>query len=486
MRLRDLLKDIVVETEGESCDLDIQAITSDSRDVRKNSLFIALKGPQSHGENFIDDAIRKGAIAVVVSRQSHLQVDPQKFYLLKVEDPRQLMIVVAKRFFDDPSKKIKCIGITGTNGKTTITYLLETILTAAAKKCAVIGTVNVHIGSQIIPSKNTTPGLIDNLRFLSEMVEKHIPYCVMEVSSHGLDQGRAEAIDFDSAIFTNLTQDHLDYHQTMENYFEAKAKLFQGLSPEATAVINADDPYGKRLMNLTKAKVMTYGFDPSCDVKVRDLDLNAANSTMTVVTPQGPIAIKTELIGRYNAYNILAACAQSAAYGIDSKIIAKGIKALKGVPGRLERIHCGQDYHIFVDYAHTEDALKNVLLNLKNVSRGKIILVFGCGGERDQTKRAKMGRVACQLADFSILTNDNPRGEDPQFIMNQIKEGFPKPNYTVIFDREEAIAKALSQAKADDIVLVAGKGHEDYQIFKDKKIHFDDREVITHYLKCSS
>ena len=305
----------------------------------------------------------------------------------------------------------------------------------------------------------------------------------MEPSPHALEQGRVDAVDFNSAIFTNLTGDHLDYHLDMENYFLAKSLLFSRLSEKASAIINHDDSYGQRLLSLTKGKIITYGLKGSVDVTACDIHLNFSGSSFTLQSPMGQVAVKTPLIGKHNIYNILAATAAALAQDVPLNEIQKGIECLTFVPGRLEKIHDSRDFHVFVDYAHTEDALRNVLMALRDVGRHRIILVFGCGGDRDKTKRPKMGRVASQLADFSIITSDNPRGEDAQAIVDEIISGVSGSQYTVILDREKAIHKALSLAEKNDIVLIAGKGHEYYQIFQDKTIDFDDREVVRKHLK---
>ena len=386
------------------------------------------------------------------------------------------------RFYGNPSQAVKTIGITGTNGKTTVSYVIEAILKQAAKKSGVLGTINYRVGNKILPSVNTTPGLIDNQQFLFDLAKQNIPYCIMEVSSHALDQGRVDMIDFQTAVFTNLTSDHLDYHKNTKNYFQAKAKLFTKLAPRASAVVNVDDEYGRRLVTMTKGKVLTYGWKQKADIAVKNIRPSLSGSTFLLQTPRGAQEIKTPLIGFHNIYNLLAAAGAAYADGISLEDIKTAIEKFSNVPGRLEKIETKRGYHVFVDYAHTEDGLKNVLSSFKEISPARIILVFGCGGDRDKTKRPKMGRIAGELADFTIVTSDNPRSEDPQAIVDQVVKGFSKSVYKVILDREEAIREALRSANKGDIVLIAGKGHEDYQIFKDKKIHFDDREVVRNIL----
>ncbi len=464
----------------------ITAISSDSRTVTPGSLFFALAGSTYNGASFIEDAVARGAKVVVRKGRAKdpilLKKGKNAAYIIEVSDPHKSLREVARRFYANPSKTVKAIGITGTNGKTTVSYLIESILRQAKRPCGVVGTINYRAGSKTQPSLNTTPGLLENQHFLSLLRKKKIKYCVMEVSSHALDQGRVDLIDFQCAVFTNLTSDHLDYHGTTENYFQAKAKLFRSLSPQAYAAINTDDPCGKRLSSMTKAKVITYGVDKPADVKAEDIVSGVNGSRFILKMPRGTTEISTALIGKHNLYNILGACSAAWANKIRLQDIKKGIESFRVVPGRLERIDCGQNFSVFVDYAHTEDGLKNVLSSLRAVAKAAIILVFGCGGDRDKTKRPKMGRVGSALADHVILTNDNPRSEEPEVIVDEIIKGFSRNNFEVMLDREQAIGRALRLAQEGDIVLIAGKGHEDYQIFKDRKIHFDDRETVRKIL----
>ncbi|HQP10851.1 MAG TPA: UDP-N-acetylmuramoyl-L-alanyl-D-glutamate--2,6-diaminopimelate ligase, partial [Candidatus Omnitrophota bacterium] len=366
----------------------------------------------------------------------------------------------------------------------TITYLLEAILGQAKKECGVIGTVNYRLADTVVPAGQTTPGFLDNQHFLTSLAWQHVPYCVMEVSSHALTQDRVHGIDFKGAIFTNLTSDHLDYHETRENYFQAKSLLFRNLGPGSTAVINIDDPYGQRLLSMTQAKVVTYGIERTADVMAKKIRMDMSGSRFALIALEGKVEIKTRLVGMYNIYNILAAISMCLAEGVSLKDIRKGIDRLGAVPGRLERVDCGQKFSVFIDYAHTQDALKNVLETVRKISKAKIILVFGCGGNRDKTKRPLMGEVAGRLADFAFVTSDNPRNEDPQSIIDQILPGFQRDNYKVIVNREEAIGQALKMAKSGDAVLIAGKGHEMYQIFANGPVYFNEREIVKKFLTC--
>ena len=393
---------------------------------------------------------------------------------------------MSAEFYLRPAEKIKVVGITGTNGKTTISYLLEAILKEAGSSPAVIRTINYRFKDRVAPSKNTTPGPPELQSMLSDMCKQDVDYLIMEVSSHALEQGRAREIDFHSAIFTNLTQDHLDYHKSMANYFRSKARLFKDLKKEAFAVINVDDKYAKALMGLTKAKVVTYGLKDDVYVRAGDISFNTTKTDFLLCTKKIEERFSSRLIGRHNVYNLLAAIAWALEEEIELSVIKSAIQEFPSVPGRLERVGGGGGFSVFVDYAHTEDALKNVINTLRPISDKRIIVVFGCGGERDRNKRPKMGRVVSELADYAIITNDNPRSEDPQRIIRDIVRGIKKQNYCVETNRRLAIRKSLSWAKEGDIVLVAGKGHEGYQILKDRVLVFDDRQVVRECLGLKS
>lgn len=463
---------------------DVAGVSCDSRRISDNFVFVAIKGAHDDGHIFIDQASKKGAKAVVlkVSEFKNIRLS-EKISIIAVSDTKSALSKLSAEFYGNPSDKLKVIGITGTNGKTTITYLIEALLKESRRSPGVIGTVNYRFNDYINSSGNTTPGPDQLQLMLKEMLDAGVDYVAMEVSSHALDQGRTDAIRFHSAIFTNLTQDHLDYHKNLEDYFQAKTKLFRALSKQSSAIINIDDPWGKRLLELTKAHVITYGIENKAEVFAKEIKFDFPYTEFILKTSELETKLKTLLIGRHNVYNILAAIALGISEGIKIPDIKSAIERLDFVPGRLQRIETGQDFFCFVDYAHTEDALKNVINTLREITRKKIIVVFGCGGERDKTKRPKMGRIVTELADFAIITNDNPRSEEAQEIANNIKQGIKKDNYCIILDRKDAIKKSLSLAAGGDIVLVAGKGHEDYQILKNERIHFDDREVIRECLK---
>jgi len=385
---------------------------------------------------------------------------------------------VVKRFYGNPSATVRTIGITGTNGKTTVTYLIESILNEDKKKCGVVGTVSYRRDNSIILATQTTPDFVDNQQFLSHLAKENIPYCVIEVSSHALTQERVMGINFCTAVFTNLTSDHLDYHKTKNDYFSAKAKLFTPLQSSSSAVINADDLYGRQLFSMTKAKILSYGISRQADVMAKDIQLNISGSSLVITYRNDEIAVNSKLIGIYNVYNILASVSACLCEGLSLNVIKRGVESLANIPGRLESVVLGQDFSIFIDYAHTQDALENVLGAIRQTSKAKIILVFGCGGDRDKSKRRLMGQIAGQLADISIVTSDNPRSEDAQLIIDQIIEGFGNDHYETIVNRKEAIERALKMAQTGDIVLIVGKGHETYQVFADCRIDFNERDII--------
>jgi len=430
----------------------------------------------------------RGAIAIIKNKSSrnhskdHQRKLSRNVYLIEVPDTKRILGKIVQRFYKNSSKNLKTIGVTGTNGKTTITYFIEMILQENNITCGLIGTINSRIGDEIFECPYTTPSLIENHQFMNNLVQQNVPYCVMEVSSHALSQGRVDLIDFKTVVFTNLTDDHLDYHGNMENYFLTKSKLFKELDPHSVSIINHDDEYGRRLLGITKSKIMTYGIKQKSDVMAENIKMDMTHTEFYVKTNKEKFRVKTHLIGLHNIYNILAAISVGLTEGIDIAIIQKGIETLRSIPGRLQRIECHQEYRIFIDYAHTEDGLKNVLQSLKDVTEEKLIVVFGCGGDRDKTKREKMGEVASLLADYVIVTSDNPRNEDPQSIIDSICKGCKRDVFAAIIEREEAVKHALKVAQKGDVVLIAGKGHEDYQIFKNQKIHFSDQEIVEKFL----
>ncbi|TBR16875.1 UDP-N-acetylmuramoyl-L-alanyl-D-glutamate--2,6-diaminopimelate ligase [bacterium] len=465
----------------------IKGISCNSKKIKDNFVFVAIKGTKVDGNKFIGEAVKNGAKAVVFEGALKLKrsLSPGIVFI-PVVDARFAFAKLCAEFYHNPSSKLKVVGVTGTNGKTTITYLIEAILKKSGSNPAVIGTINYRFKNQVFPSKNTTPGPEDLQPLLRKMLDAKCKYAVMEVSSHALDQDRACGIDFSSAIFTNLTQDHLDYHHSMEEYFKAKTKLFAGLKGGSFAVINIDDSYGKRLKKMTHVKTVTYGLDGHADFYAKNIRMGISGTKFIFSGPKKEAEFNIRLTGKHNLYNVLAVLAWAKHEGLDFDKVKKAVEEFTIIPGRLEKLNSHRGYSVFVDYAHTPDALFNVLTALREVSRGRILTVFGCGGDRDKNKRPKMGNIACRFSDYVIITNDNPRSENPLTIIRSIKAGIKKSNYSVQPDRFKAIKKALELAKKDDVVLVAGKGHENYQIIKNKILHFDDREAVKKCLTLMS
>lgn len=463
--------------------IEITGVSSNSKNMAVGGLFIAVRGAVCDGAAFISEAVSRGAAAVVVEEGAAVANSAVPLTVVSVPDSRLAQSAIAAAYYAHPAGKLNTIGVTGTNGKTTVTYLIEAILKKINAVPGVIGTVNYRYRSRVCDSTNTTPGAVQLQALLADMVGQGVTHLVMEVSSHALDQGRTAGLDFRSAVFTNLTQDHLDYHKTLEDYFLSKARLFSGLAKNTSAIINNDDPYGRRLPGLSAARVWTYAIDHPADVTAQDIRLGAQQTGFSARFPSRTLALTSPLIGRHNVYNILAAFTWAYSQGIDLGLAAEALRDCSAVPGRLERIASDRPFSVYVDYAHTEDALKNVLSALRQIEHRKILVVFGCGGDRDKSKRPKMGKVAAELSDFAIITNDNPRSEEPLSIIEEIKSGITTANYRVIPERMEAIRSCLAMAGSGDIVLVAGKGHEDYQIIKDTKVHFDDREAVRQCLQ---
>lgn len=484
MKLTQLTKVLdQFDTGRITSDFEVAGISANSKNVGNNFVFVAVKGNSCDGNVFIKEAVNNGAKAIVTSDAPEQASNINGVLFIRAADTRKALADLAGEFYGHPSSKIKVAGITGTNGKTTVSYLIEALFKEADCAAGVIGTINYRFKNNQFPSKNTTPGPVELQAILAQMLRNKVGYVAMEVSSHGLDQERTAGIKFDSAIFTNLTQDHLDYHKTLEKYFLAKAKLFSGLEEGACAIINGDDLYGRKIQALSKARVISYGLGLKNDLTARDIKFDLSGSEFILKGLSQEISLKTKLIGRHNLYNILAAAAFGLKEGLDISLIKSAVEKFELVPGRLERIDSRRGFAVFIDYAHTDDALNNVITALRQISKARIILVFGCGGDRDKIKRPKMGKTACELADYAIITNDNPRCEDPESIINDIKAGIETNNYCVIPDRFLAIKRSLSLAAAGDIVLIAGKGHENYQVLKDKIIDFSDRQAVKECLE---
>jgi UDP-N-acetylmuramoyl-L-alanyl-D-glutamate--2,6-diaminopimelate ligase len=483
MKLKDVLAGVpLLGFKGNEAE-DIQGIAYSSKNVQPGFMFTALKGMKADGLEFIEEALHNGAVAVLSDRAK-----PENFTQtwIQVSDIREALALCSANFYSHPSQKMKVIGITGTKGKTTITYILEEILKKSRLIPGVIGTISYRGPQMTIQAERTTPEAPDIQRILCKMFEHGVTHCIMEVSSHALDLKRILGIGFDVVVFVNLSGDHLDYHQTMEKYFEAKKRLFFLNQKKRMAVVNEDDPWGKKLLSQLSTGAMTYGIEPGAMVRGENFKLNEKGIEASVKYPEGQLSISSSLLGKPNLYNILASVAVALTLNIPLSAIKEGIASLKGVPGRFEKIENSLGFHIFVDYAHTDDALKNLLETVRGLKPKRIILVFGAGGDRDKTKRPRMGEAAGTLSDWTIITSDNPRSEEPMAIISDIEKGIKKTgtqNYEIIPDRKEAIAHALSIGEKGDYILVAGKGHEDYQILGDKTIHFDDAEVIREILQ---
>lgn len=463
----------------------IKGIAYDSRVVSPGYLFVAIRGEQMDGHDYVADAILRGAVAVVT--EDDVMV-PRTVTSIKVADSRIALAKLACAFHRDPASYLNTVGVTGTNGKTTVTHLLRQLLRGHEPDPGLIGTVEYRIGRRVIPATRTTPESTELQAMLEEMIDEQCRTAIMEVSSHALALHRVHGIDFDVAVFTNLTPDHLDFHLDLESYFAAKSTLFTNLGKgekAGVAIVNIDDKWGRKLaaMSEVTAQVITYGLSEDADVRAEAIEQSSIGSVFRIVSPWGEADVQLPMLGRYNVSNGLAAIAAGGVLGLSLDWMVGRLVDAPPVPGRLERIATGRGL-VFVDYAHTEDALENVLLTLRNAAVGrKIKLVFGCGGNRDVKKRAAMGKVASRLADYSILTNDNPRKEDPAHITKMIAAGFDrKDQFEIIHDREEAIAAALATLGKDELLLIAGKGHESYQEFASTIVPFDDREVTRRLL----
>lgn len=488
------LSELVKECSGTAGALPISGVAVDSRHVAKGNLFVALKGVHQDGHLHAAEAVRAGAVAIVAEQPLAVDIP-----VLLVPSTSDALSGIAARYFDFPSRKLAVVGITGTNGKTTITYLLENIWREEKTLGGVMGTIDYRWLGHVEKAPNTTPHALEVQRLLSAMGSAGVKRVAMEVSSHALSLGRVEDVDFSVGVFTNLTQDHLDFHKDMEGYFLAKAHLFDLLqgssSPIRRAIINRDDPWAPRLMEKINFSTWTYGIESTADFRAEKLSLSADGSRFRAVTPMGERHIHLALVGRHNVYNALAALGASVSLGTSLETAAAGLESLTGVPGRLERVtehpsgsleKSAHRFSVFVDYAHTDDALRNVLETLRPLTKGRIIVLFGCGGDRDKTKRPKMGEMAARLADHVVVTSDNPRSENPTTIAQEVEVGVrrvPGRSFEVIVDRGPAVRRAIEMAKEGDVVLLAGKGHETYQIFKEGSVDFDDRAEARRVLQ---
>ncbi|MGH8094699.1 MAG: UDP-N-acetylmuramoyl-L-alanyl-D-glutamate--2,6-diaminopimelate ligase [Chthoniobacterales bacterium] len=486
MQLKLLAEAIPVREIFGPLDREIDGIFYDSRRVQKNGLYVAVRGAHFDGHQFTEQAIERGAAAIVVERpETHSRATS-----LVVADSRVALADLAFTFFKKPALRLKMAGVTGTNGKTTTTFLMKHICDAAGLRSGLIGTVRYEIGERILPATRTTPESLDLQELLAQIAGAGCKAAVIEVSSHALAQERTRGLEWDVAVFTNLTQDHLDFHQTMANYFEAKARLFTGLKnqpnkKQASAVINLDDPHGEKLINRLDhdVPVVTYGMSARADFRASNYRAEFSGTSFQLDARGKIYLVRVPLIGRFNVLNALAALAAANSLGVNLREAVLALARSPQVPGRLEAVPAKRQFQVFVDYAHSDDALLNVLKTLRELEPRRLIVVFGAGGDRDRQKRPLMGRVADQNADYSIITSDNPRKEDPLAIIDDVKKGFRSANFETVAERAEAIARAIALAQPRDIVLIAGKGHENYQEFADHTIPFDDRQIALRALE---
>ncbi|MFC1490075.1 UDP-N-acetylmuramoyl-L-alanyl-D-glutamate--2,6-diaminopimelate ligase [Candidatus Latescibacterota bacterium] len=481
MKLSDLIDGFeIIETSGDLSS-EIISIEYNSRKVKSGSLFVAIKGFTFDGNSYIEDAVKKGAVGIVTDNPD-TRTDVATII---VADARKAMAVIADKFYGSPQNSIVMTAVTGTNGKTTVTYMVKSIFEASGIGCGLIGTIGHIVGNENLESLNTTPESIDIHSMLSKINNANQHACAMEVSSHSLALSRVHGIQFRAAAFTNITRDHLDFHGDFKEYLEAKSILFSTLSGDSTAVVNLDDPNAEHIINVSRGcKILTFGFNKSCEIHPVSYELSPRGTEVVLSTPAGQKALTLPIPGKFNISNAMAAAGLGLACGLSLDNIAEGLESLKSVRGRYENIDEGQDFSVIVDYAHTPDALENILLSVREITKGRLISVFGCGGDRDKGKRPEMGEISSRLADYTIITSDNPRTENPEDIISDIIQGVDEnAKFTIVADRESAISEAIKIALADDTIVIAGKGHEDYQIIGTEKRHFDDSEIVRSQIK---
>jgi len=487
MTLGDMLSGVRLKQAipPELAGVNVGGLDYDSRRVGEGFLFFAFPGSRADGRQFAEDALAHGAVAVVSESEAPGGAWAGRW--IQVEHGRQALAWAARNYYGKPDERLGLTGITGTNGKTTTAYLIDSVLRAAGHTTAMVGTIEYHLAGRVLPAVNTTPESLDLVRLLAELERAGGSHATLEVSSHALALGRVYGLNFHTAVFTNLTRDHLDFHGTMENYFAAKQTLFEGAGGPAPrfAVVNRDDEYARKLKVDPKTKAIWYGLGQEGDLRARHISSGFHGLRFDVQYDKLRFAVESPLIGRINVYNILAACGAGLSYGVAPETIARGIAGLGAVPGRFERVDQGQPFVVVVDYAHTDDALRNTIAVARGLNPKRVITLFGCGGDRDRSKRPLMGQAAAEASDFVVLTSDNPRSEDPLAIMNDALVGIRRLDvpHVVEPDRAAAIARALKEAREGDLVILAGKGHETYQVLKDKTIPFDDRAVAREVLR---
>ncbi len=473
MTLKEIVANLNCHISG-NAEIEIKGIAYDSRKVKEGYLFIAIKGFETDGHKYIDSAIERGAVAVLGEEDIEC-----KCTYIKAEDSRKALSVCGAEFFGHPEKKLKIIGLTGTNGKTTTTYLIRQILMLKGLRCDLIGTNQTIIGEKIIESSRTTPESLDLFEIFSQMVQSGGEYVVMEVSSHSLELGRVYGVTFETAVLTNITQDHLDFHKTMENYANAKAKLF---AMSKSAAINTDSDYADTCINKTEGKLLTYSVDNDSIIRAKNIKMSERGVIFDISFKDETHEMRLGIPGKFSVYNALAAICACINIGVDITDIEKGLVLAKSVKGRIEVVHTNTPYTVIIDYAHTPDGLKNIISAVRAFAKARVITVFGCGGNRDATKRPKMGRIAEELSDIAIVTSDNPRCEEPDSIIEDILKGMKRDNHITVTNRREAIRRAMEIAQGDDIIILAGKGHETYQEIDHIKHDFDERVVVKEIL----
>lgn len=480
MRLCELLKGVDYEVFLGEENIHINNINYNSKEISEGDVFFCIKGLKTDGHKYARAALEKGAVAIIVEDDIEELLNCT---VIKVEDSRKALSLASANYYGNPSKKLKIIGITGTNGKTTSTYILKSILEEAGYKVGLVGTIANYIGKDRYESERTTPESLELQKLFNEMVEKKVDYCVMEVSSHSLILDRVYGIEFDYGIFTNLTQDHLDFHKTFENYFNAKLKLFEN---SGNIIVNIDDIYGKKIeayisSKLSEKKIFNFSIEEASEFRAKEISINEKGIKFSIIYNDEKLSFDMPIPGKYNVYNALGCIKVALNEGIGKEVIQAAINKVI-VPGRCEII--GNDkITVIIDYAHTPDGLSNILNTVKEFTKGRLICVFGCGGDRDATKRPIMGKIATEISDLCIITSDNPRTEEPMNIIKDIVNGLYKENYIIIENRREAIDKAIAMAQQNDIIVIAGKGHETYQILKDKTIEFDEKKIVQEILR---
>ncbi|MCF8010636.1 MAG: UDP-N-acetylmuramoyl-L-alanyl-D-glutamate--2,6-diaminopimelate ligase [Clostridiales bacterium] len=475
MKLSQLMQDLKLLDSNLGLDVDIKGIAYDSRQVKDGCLFIAVEGFQTDGHIFIKDAVEKGASAVVIQKNVDI---PENTSWARICNTREGLALISARFYNFPASRLKMIGVTGTNGKTTITHMINAVLKEAGTKTGLIGTIQNMVGQKVLPVQHTTPESADLQKLLNEMAAEDTRAVIMEVSSHALALKRVSGCSFDVGVFTNITQDHLDFHEDMQDYLSAKQKLF---ACSKISVINADSEYAAQIIDSCSNQVITYGIDSSADIIAEDIEITPHGVFFIIKSDRDSACVHLQMTGKFNVYNALAAFAAGKAEDIDFSVIKNALEKIQGVPGRFQLINRGQDFGIIIDYAHTPDGLQNIFYTAGEFVKGRLITVFGCGGDRDSTKRPVMGKIGAEFSDVLIVTSDNPRTEDPEKIISDVVEGIKEmgnANYIIITDRRSAINYAVDTAESGDVIIIAGKGHEDYQEINGQRFHFDDHEEV--------